>query len=88
MSTPSDAYAPPARIRLGRPRAGQAAAVLLVLAAAIAAAEPLRWLVVTWTDPSYGSDGWVVALAITVLAVRSALSPRRARSACRRWWCS
>ncbi|MEM9763024.1 MAG: exosortase T [Pseudomonadota bacterium] len=78
MSTSSAANAPPARSPLGRPRAGQAAAVLLVLAAAIAAAEPLRWLVTTWTDPSYGSDGWVVALAIAVLAVRSALSPRRA----------
>ncbi|MEM7499366.1 MAG: exosortase T [Pseudomonadota bacterium] len=58
--------------------AGRAAAILLVIAASVAAAEPLVWLVTTWTDPSYGSDGWAVALAVAVLAGRSALSPRRA----------
>ncbi|MEM8820726.1 MAG: exosortase T [Pseudomonadota bacterium] len=58
-------------------RPGRAASLLLVAAAGIAAVEPVFWLVTTWTDASYGSDGWAVALIVALVAARSAVSPLR-----------
>ncbi|MEM8596226.1 MAG: exosortase T [Pseudomonadota bacterium] len=50
--------------------------LLLAFAALLVALDPLRWLIVTWTEPAYGSDGWLVTLAVALLAARSLASPR------------
>jgi len=50
--------------------------VLLFLACAMLAAEPLVWLVRTWTDPAYDSFGGFAAALVAVLFLASATSPR------------
>ena len=51
---------------------------LVILGAGLLAADPLRWLLSTWTDATYNPEGLWVALAVLLLALWSALSPRRA----------
>ena len=52
-----------------------AANLVLVAAAAILAVQPIFWLVGTWRDPSYGSQGLVVFAACLVLFAWSVTSP-------------
>ena len=37
-------------------------------------AEPIHWLVTTWTDPSWDSNGWLMAMVCLVLLMRSVRS--------------
>ena len=49
----------------------------ILAVAAVLAWEPAHWLIRTWTQPAYGSDGiWVFALCVA-LAARSYASPIR-----------
>jgi exosortase/archaeosortase family protein len=57
--------------RLRRP------STLVVLGAGLLAADPLRWLLATWTDATYNPEGLWVALAVAGLALWSGLSARR-----------
>ncbi|ANY78210.1 hypothetical protein BB934_08165 [Microvirga ossetica] len=51
----------------------------LLSGAAILAWHPILWLVRTWTDPSYASDGAFAALGVAALSLWSLSSPRVAR---------
>jgi exosortase/archaeosortase family protein len=68
--------------RLRRP------STLVVLGAGLLAADPLRWLLATWTDATYNPEGLWVALAVAGLALWSGLSARRreASDATRALW--
>jgi hypothetical protein len=44
--------------------------------AAILAWHPCRWLVESWRDPSYQSCGWLAAVVVIILALRSFRSGR------------
>ena len=57
--------------RLRRP------STLVFLGAGLLAADPLRWLLDTWTDATYNPEGLWVALAVAALALWSLLSARR-----------
>ena len=57
--------------RLRRP------STLVFLGAGLLAADPLRWLVATWTDATYNPEGLWVALAVAALALWSFSSARR-----------
>ncbi len=54
--------------------------ILLGLGAAILAADPLRWLLRSWLDPSYGSYGWVFFLVVIGLFLFSLSSPLQDKS--------
>lgn len=67
---------PPGRLpalwhRLRRP------STLVILGAGLLAADPLRWLLATWTDATYNPEGLWVALAVAGLALWSGSSARR-----------
>lgn len=47
---------------------------LLAVAAAVLALDPLLWLIHTWRDPSYDSNGLLAAGLVTAIAARSATS--------------
>lgn len=64
-------FAPALWQRLRRP------STLVILAAGLLAADPLRWLFTTWTDATYNPEGLWVALAAAALALWSGLSARR-----------
>lgn len=64
-------YAPALWHRLRRP------STLVFLGAGLLAADPLRWLLDTWTDATYNPEGLWVALAVAALALWSLLSARR-----------
>ena len=64
-------YAPALWHRLRRP------STLVFLGAGLLAADPLRWLLATWTDATYNPEGLWVALAVAALAAWSLLSARR-----------
>ncbi|GAB2183278.1 exosortase T [Roseibium sp. LAB1] len=51
-----------------------------LLASLILAYEPLRWLIGTWTDPSYPSTGALYLAALVALALWSLTSPVRQNS--------
>ncbi|ERP94104.1 exosortase [Labrenzia sp. C1B10] len=51
-----------------------------LLASLILAYEPLRWLVGTWTDPSYPSTGALYLIAVAALVLWSMTSPVRQNS--------
>ena len=53
------------------------AIVILALAAIILAIEPAGWLVMTWRDPAYQSDGLLVTVLIAALFLWSLASPLR-----------
>lgn len=53
--------------------------LLLVLAAATLAFDPMSWLVRTWRDPAYDSHGVLVAAAVAAIALWSGTS---------RGWCA
>jgi exosortase/archaeosortase family protein len=57
--------------RLRRP------STLVFLGAGLLAADPLRWLIETWTDATYNPEGLWVALAAAALALWSGTSARR-----------
>ena len=57
--------------RLRRP------STLVFLGAGLLAADPLRWLVATWTDATYNPEGLWVALAVAALALWSFSSALR-----------
>lgn len=57
--------------RLRRP------STLVILGAGLLAADPLRWLLTTWTDATYNPEGLWVALAVAALALWSGTSTRR-----------
>src|SRR5262245_48701246 len=58
------------RLACAHPAHGLVAAAALVLAA-----DPVRWLVATWSDPAYDSNGLLVFLAAAGLLAWSATSP-------------
>jgi exosortase/archaeosortase family protein len=60
----------PARLARSHPAHGLIAAAALVLAI-----DPIRWLVTTWCDPAYDSNGLLVFLAAVGLLVWSVTSP-------------
>jgi exosortase/archaeosortase family protein len=62
---------PPERLQTGR----SIAAGLLIAAGVVLAAEPVRWLVQTWADPAYDSNGSIIAALVAALLMRSAASP-------------
>jgi len=64
-------FAPALWQRLRRP------STLVFLGAGLLAADPLRWLVATWTDATYNPEGLWVVLAVATLAAWSGLSARR-----------
>jgi exosortase len=54
--------------------------ILFALGAAILAIHPLRWLVQSWREPSYASDGYMVAILVAILmlwSLRSGVAPPR-----------
>ncbi len=51
------------------------ASVLIAAAALILAVDPIRWLVATWRDPAYDSNGFLVFLAAAGLLAWSVASP-------------
>jgi exosortase/archaeosortase family protein len=51
------------------------AGTLLAAAAAVLAVDPVRWLVGTWRDPAYDSDGLLVFLAAAGLLAWSVAGP-------------
>ncbi|MGH6816651.1 MAG: exosortase T [Hyphomicrobiaceae bacterium] len=51
------------------------AAATLLLAGAVLALEPIRWLLQTWTDPAYDSNGALVFILVAALGLWSATSP-------------
>ncbi|MET0744896.1 MAG: exosortase T, partial [Microvirga sp.] len=51
----------------------------LLAGAAVLAWHPVLWLVITWTDPSYASDGALAALGVAALGLWSLSSPRTAQ---------
>jgi exosortase/archaeosortase family protein len=57
--------------RLRRP------STLVFIGAGLLAADPLRWLVATWTDATYNREGLYVALAVALLAAWSGASALR-----------
>ena len=56
------------------------AGIALVFAALILAVGPLLWLVRTWQEPAYDSDGFVVAALVALLGLWSVFSPVIANS--------
>ena len=48
----------------------------LIVGVFILAFEPIRWLVASWFDPVWNSNGWLLAVAVAVLLLRSLSSPR------------
>jgi exosortase/archaeosortase family protein len=66
-----DIGGPTLRQRLRRP------STLVFLGAGLLAADPLRWLVATWTDATYNPEGLYVALAVAALAAWSGSSALR-----------
>ena len=50
----------------------------LLSGAGLLAWHPILWLLRTWTDPSYASDGVFAALGVAALAIWSLSSPRMA----------
>lgn len=69
-----DIDGPTLRQRLWRP------STLVFLGAGLLAADPLRWLVATWTDATYNPEGLWVALTVAALALWSFTSARRRES--------
>ncbi len=53
------------------------ATIVFGMAAAVLAFEPIRWLINTWRDPSYDSQGFIVFCVCLGLFVWSFSSPRR-----------
>ena len=51
-----------------------------LLASLLLAYEPLRWLIGTWTDPSYPSTGALYLVAVAALVLWSMTSPVRQNS--------
>lgn len=49
----------------------------VVLGAGLLAADPLRWLIGTWTDATYNPEGLAVAAVVVLLALWSFTSPLR-----------
>ena len=62
--------------RTGHIQANTATALLIVGAVALAV-DPAAWLLRSWTDPGYGSYGWMVFAASLALFIRSWSSPLR-----------
>ncbi|MEJ2608926.1 MAG: exosortase T [Candidatus Thiodiazotropha sp.] len=50
---------------------------MLALSISILAIDPVRWLINTWLDPSYDSDGLWVFLVFSLLLLWSLTSPRK-----------
>ena len=61
-------------IRCDRP-SDRLAALALALGSLVLAVHPVSWLVHTWRDPSYGSQGLWVALGVAALFAWSVSSP-------------
>ncbi|MBN9265897.1 MAG: exosortase T [Hyphomicrobium sp.] len=53
----------------------QLAALVLALAAAILALDPIAWLINTWRDPAYDSNGLLVVAMVAALLLWSTASP-------------
>ena len=51
--------------------------ILFAVGVVILAAHPVIWLITTWTDPAYGSHGWMVFALAALLFVWSVTSQRR-----------
>ena len=67
-------------VQIPKQFAGPAAArILFVVALSILALEPILWLVRTWRDPSYDSQGFLIFLIATGLFVWSVTSERLSR---------
>lgn len=49
---------------------------LMIAAAALLAFQPTLWLVETWRDPAYASEGWIAAPIVVALAGASLSTPR------------
>jgi exosortase/archaeosortase family protein len=71
----------PSLVRLARPLPASA---LIAAAALVLAADPIRWLVATWRDPAYDSNGLLVFLAAAGLLAWSVTSPLAERAPRRR----
>lgn len=65
-----DCFRPPWRSTQNRH-----AALVLALAAAILALEPISWLINTWRDPAYDSNGLLVVAMVAALLLWSVASP-------------
>ena len=68
-------------VRLAR---AHPAGVLIAAAALILAVDPIRWLVATWRDPAYDSNGLLLFLAAAGLLAWSVTSPLIERAPRRR----
>lgn len=77
MTAPAryDAFGVPGRAFATCDTRARPALFILLLAAAVLALEPVAWLVNTWRDPVYQSDGLLVAALIAALAAWSLSSP-------------
>ncbi len=62
------------------PRIFNLSTLFLVMGLVILAIEPVRWLVISWFEQSYDSDGLWIFLLFTVLLLWSLSSPRQRTS--------
>ncbi len=51
--------------------------ILFLFGIAILAMEPARWLLASWFDPVWNSQGWVMGLVVTALLAWCVSSPRK-----------
>jgi exosortase/archaeosortase family protein len=65
----------PSASSLIRPVCARPASGFVTAAALVLAADPIRWLVATWRDPAYDSNGFLVFLAAACLFAWSLTSP-------------
>ena len=69
-------YAPNLSALWAASRTAGPAQLILILAAVILVLDPVIWLIGTWRDPAYASDGYLVFAVVCALFVWSVSSAR------------